>query len=179
MFDISTINVFIGWIVGMFTRSIISIVKKWTDKRNFKKILKRDVRLRVNHLKSIEKRIIDSLDARTLDDALIKLIEMGLRYHPKIGKEIIRDNGTFEGIENVSDKISTDFYKKNYEKILDYFDNKSNVISFYERLTTLNSMVDLMKEDDEKGIRFFEGYLLTYLGQLKCALDEGKNLSDL
>lgn len=177
MFDISTINVFIGWILGISTRSIISISNKWRDKRNFKKILKRDVRLRVNHLKSIEKRIIHSLDVKTLDDAIVKL--MTHIYDSKIGKENIKDNRTFEDFENVNDKVSTDFYKKYYGKILDDFDNKSNVIQFYERLTNLNGIVDLMKEDDEKGIRSFEGYLFTYLGHLKHAIDEGKIISDL
>ena len=177
MFDISTINVFIGWILGIFTRSIISISSKWRDKRNFKKILKRDVRLRVDHLKSIEKRIIDSLEVKTLDDAIVKL--MTHIYDSKIGKENIKDNGTFEDFKNVNDKVSTDFYKKYYGKILDDFDNKSNVIQFYERLTNLNGIVDLMKEDDEKGIRSFEGYLFAYLGHLKHAIDEGKIISDL
>lgn len=179
MLDISTINVFIGWILGIFTRPIISIANKWIDKRKFKEILKNDVKIRVRHLKSIEKRIIDSVDARTLDDAFIKLMEMTQRYHQEISKENIRDNGTFECFENVSDKVSTDFYKTNYDEILDYFDNKSNVIRFYERLTQLNDIVDSIKGDDEKSIRFILRYLSAYLGHLKLALDEGENLSDL
>ena len=173
------INVFIGWILGVLTRPIISIFNNWIDKRKFKKMLKGDIKLKLNHLISIENRIVESFGKSTLDETILMLVEMATESRPENGKEGDTDKEQLKGSQSVSDMVSLDFYKNNYEKILDYFGNESNVIGFYERLTTLNSMVDLMEEDKDKGIRFYEGYLLAYVGHLKHALYEGKNIFDL
>lgn len=151
----------IGWLLGIFTSIvqpfIITPIKKWQDKRNFKKILKADIKLKIDHLKSIEQRIIDFVGGKTLDDAVNRLIY-----------------GTDFPV--VRDKIPEDIYKTNYAKILDYFNKENNLLDFYQCILTLNQLADIMINGKIKG----ENYRLLILGyctHLKHALNESKNIS--
>ena len=86
----------LGWILGVLQPFIIEPLKKIFDKRTFKKIIKKDIKNIINHLKSKEQSILDFSGDNTLDNAIQRLAnpaeDVPLMISPT--------------------KISTDFYLK-------------------------------------------------------------------
>lgn len=149
----------LGWILGVLQPFIIEPLKKLFDKRKFKKIIKKDIKNIINHLKSKEQSILDFLGDNTLDNAIQRLADPAEDVPLMIAPT----------------KISTDFYLKNYVKILEYFDDE-NLINFYLRIQTLNSLTDIIKEHKIRN-NSYRILILSYFTNLGVALREGENLS--
>ena len=157
---IAIILLILGWILGVLQPFMIEPLKKLLDKRKFKKIIKKDIKNIINHLKSKEQSILDFFCDATLDNAIQRLSDpaedMPLMIAPT--------------------KISTDFYLKNYVKILEYFDNE-NLINFYLRIQTLNSLTDIIQEHTIRN-NSYRILILSYWTHLKLAISEGENISN-
>lgn len=152
----------IGWVLGIFTSIIepfiITPIKKWQDKRNFKKILKEDIKIKVSHLKSIEQSITEFFNGENRDAVLFGLIS----------------TNKLTDLPVIHIKVSEDFYNTNYMKFLEYFGKETNLLKFYRRISTLNSIVEIM--GNYPGTEHSRAFLKNYFGHLKTALNEGKNI---
>lgn len=72
-------------------------------------------------------------------------------------------------------KISDDLFNTNYVKLLDYFNKKTDLLKFYQRISTLNMLVDIMEK--YSGSEHYRVFLIHYFGHLKTALNEGEKIS--
>ncbi len=70
---ISRIDIILGWVLGIFTPFILAPINRWQDKRNFKKILKSDINLKIDELKSIKNSLIDFVKGETFADVIKKI----------------------------------------------------------------------------------------------------------
>lgn len=157
----------IGWLLGIFSSIIqpflITPIKKWQDKRNFKKILRGDIGIKLAHLISIEQSLIEFFNVKTLDDAVVQILSAtDLKNLPRLNQ-----------------KIPVDFYNINYVKILDYFDKEPNILIFYQRILTLNLEVDNMENDKIRSVEEIRMFLSYYCAHLELALQDGAKLSML
>lgn len=162
MFEISSeIKILLlGWILGIFTSIIqpfiITPIQKWQDKENFTKILKEDIKIKLSHLKSTEKSISEFFDGENRDDILFELIK----------------TNKLADLPVINIEISENFYKTNYVKFLDYYNKETNLLNFYQRISTLNTLVGIMKEYPKES-EHYRVFLIHYFAHLKTALEEG------
>jgi hypothetical protein len=64
-------------------------------------------------------------------------------------------------------------------KILDYFDKEINILTFYQRILTLNLEVDNIENNKIRNVEEIRMLLSYYCGHLKLALQDGAKLSML
>lgn len=158
----NTIKILIlGWFLGIMQPFIINPIKKKLDKRNFKQIVKNDLKNITNHLKSKKQSLLDFSRDNTLDDAIQRYanpaeVTPSMRLFPE---------------------ITMDFYLKNYTKFLEYFNGDEFLINFYLRIQTLNSLGKTITEQQDIRDNGYRLLFLAYLTHLKEALREGENIS--
>ena len=149
----------IGWLLGILSiiigPFIIAPIKNWQGKRIFKKILKADIEQKRLQLNSIEQRIITFYGTENLDLAIFML-----KTRP-------------ENVPLIQDKISEDFYKTNYEKILQYFNEQTELLRFYENIKSMNALIDVL----EKAPPYKHNFVLSYYELLKYCLYENISIN--
>jgi len=119
---------FIGWVLGILSLIIepfiLGPIKKGLDKRTFKEILKEDIKNKINQMRSFVQSMADLYNKGSLQE---------LKY--------ILSNT--DRLPDLDFKIDNDFYKVNYVKILEFY-KKTDIINFYERISTMNSIVNII-----------------------------------
>lgn len=134
----------IGWLLGILSiiigPFIIAPIKNWQGKRIFKKILEADIEQKRLQLNSIEQRIITFYGTENLDLAIFML-----KTRP-------------ENVPLIQDEISEDFYKTNYEKILQYFNEQTELLGFYERIKSMNALIDILEKNPPHRYKFVSSY---------------------
>ncbi len=151
----------VGWFLGIIQPFIIEPIKKRLDKRNFKIVVKKDVKNVMNNLKSKRQSLLDFSRDNTLDDAI-------QRYtNPAAVTPLMRS----------FPEIPVDFYLENYTKFLEYFDNDETLINFYRRIQNLNSLGKTITELQDLRDTGYRLLFLAYLVHLKESLREGESIS--
>ncbi len=144
----------IGWLLGILSLIIspfiVEPIKNWQNKKNLKQILKADINQKKAHLKSIEQRINTFYGAEKID-----VVITILKTRPDVNPVI-------------KDRISEDFYKRNYERILQYFNKETNLLEFYEHIRTMNTLIDTLETNPP----YRHDFILAYCVHLKTCLYE-------
>ena len=157
----------IGWLLGLISSIVLPFIheyiKNWLSKRELKKLLKIDVEMKLEQLKRIENRINYSSNYESLDDVVD-------HFRKYINMKEYAANMRFPPV--IYDKISIDLYIKNRSKIINYFNEEKQLLNFYERISTLNSLVDAMEKNKPEFEKFID-----YCMHLKYTLNEGNRIS--
>lgn len=152
----------IGWVLGILSSIIepfiITPIKKWRNKRNFKKNFKADIKIKKTELEDKKRSALRFAEVNTIDDAITKFTNP---------REILPSF-------MLTPKISIDFYNKNYETFLDGFDRE---IKFYQNILSLNLSIEGMEKVNDIRNPNLRLYLLLYWSDLKTALLEGEGIS--
>ncbi|NJD77279.1 MAG: hypothetical protein FIB08_09325 [Candidatus Methanoperedens sp.] len=157
------LQIFYGWLLGVLgsiiTPFLVAVVQKWQDKRNFKRIIREDMKLKLSHLKSNNEQITLLLNGETLDSLIAKL--------PNYQKKFLV----------VHDNISTDLYNQNYIRFLEYFNNKPDLLKFYQSISRLTLFTDILEDSYNKSANEYNVMFLTYWSHLQHLISDGEKIS--
>ena len=158
--------IFFGWSLGLISSLLIPelnyYLEKYRDKKNFIKILTIEIEKLENRLQNDIKRFYEEYELNKSNNYETDLIYQLINYSPII----------------LGNPYNLIFYQENYKKLIYLSDDKrKKTIDIFERLSTMNSYIqiykDLSSEIDNKSIVSFKNKLvICYFGHLKIVNEE-------